>query len=78
MAQDINLNIVYKIIDEIVAKRKELGISHEKLAASIGLSRSAISLIESKKRIPSILNILKICKALDISLGKLVLRHEKS
>jgi transcriptional regulator with XRE-family HTH domain len=78
MAQDINLNIVHEIIDEIVTKRKELGISHETLATSTGLNRSTISLIESKKRIPSILNVIRICKALGLSLGKLVLKYEKT
>ena len=77
MAQDINLNIVHEIIDEIITKRKELGISHETLGISTGLNRSTISLIESKKRIPSILNVIRICKALGLSLGKLMLKYEK-
>jgi transcriptional regulator with XRE-family HTH domain len=76
MAQDINLHIVHEIIDEIIAKRKELGMSHEKLAISTGLNRSTISLIENKKRIPSILNVIRICNALGLSLGELILKYE--
>lgn len=72
MAIDPHLEIIYKIIDEIVKRRKQLRISHEKLASEVGLDRSTISLIESKKRIPSILNIYKICKALGLSLGVLI------
>ena len=76
MSHDAQLHITHAIIDEVFAKRKELGLSHEKLAVAAGLHRSAISLIERKQRIPSLLTILKICKALEVSLGKVVAKFE--
>ena len=56
----------------ITERRKALGISHETLGKMTGLHRSTVSLIESKKRIPTILTLFMICKALDISLGDII------
>jgi transcriptional regulator with XRE-family HTH domain len=66
------------VIDQLALRRKEIGMSHEKLATKIKLSRSAIGLIESKKRNPTLLTILKICDALGISLGELILEYEQN
>ena len=63
---------VSKLIDELAKIRKEKNLSHEKLAALTGLNRSTISLIENKKRTPTILTCLKIADALEVSLGKLI------
>ena len=57
-------SIVLKITQEFKLKRKELGLSHQKLAEMTGLHRTAIGLIESNKRMPSILTCLKISDAL--------------
>ena len=63
---------VSRLIDEFTRLRKEQSLSHEALARKTGLNRSAISLIESKKRTPTILTCFKITKALDISLDTLI------
>ncbi len=73
----IEANIVSKLADEIVKKRKEIGLSHQKLADEAELNRSTISLIESKKCIPSIFTILKICKVLEISLTDLLYKEKR-
>lgn len=70
------LDTVSKVIDDMAHKRKELGLSHQRLADSANIDRSAISLIESKKRIPSLLTVLKLCNALDMSLADLLKKHE--
>ncbi len=67
---------VSKLIDEFIKLRKEQGLSHEAIAQKTGLNRSAISLIESKKRTPTILTCLKIAKALDVSLASLIRKIE--
>jgi len=69
--------MVGDIIDEIAKKRKEAGLSHQKLAELAQVDRSTISLIEAKKRNPSFLIILKLCKALDISLAKILKKYEQ-
>ncbi len=70
--------IAAKIMDELKKARLAQKISHEKLAALTGLSRSAISFIESHQRTPTILTCLKIAKALGVRLGDILNRIEKS
>lgn len=67
---------VGRLVDELTAARKEQGLSHERLAQKTGLNRSAISLIESKKRIPTILTCFKLARALDVSLAVLIKKIE--
>lgn len=62
-----------KIVDDVIARFKEIrleqGLSHETLAEKAGLHRTAISLIESRKRQPSFVNCIKIANALDVDLA---------
>ncbi len=64
MTRDFVKQKVDCIINAVSEARKQQGMSHEKLAEMIGLHRPIISLKESKKRIPTILTLLLICKAL--------------
>ena len=50
--------------EALKAKRKALGLSHEKLAMATGLSRSAISMIESAHRSPTLISCHALCEAL--------------
>lgn len=52
--------------------RSILNISQEKLAFQCELDRTYISLLERGKRNPSLINLLKVSKGLNISLSKLV------
>ena len=65
-------DITDQVIDRFIDQRKKLGLSHEKLAEKAGLHRSAISLIESKKRSPSLKNCLCIAMALELELAKII------
>ncbi len=76
MRDHTEAEIVSEVIDAIAQKRKELGLSHQRLAESAQLDRSAISLIESKKRIPSLFTVLKICSVLKLSLADLLKKYE--
>ncbi len=69
---------VSKLVAEFKKIRKEKGLSHEKLANLAGLTRSAISMIESEQRTPTILTCLKIAEALEVSLGDLLKEVSKS
>ncbi|MBP9829761.1 MAG: helix-turn-helix transcriptional regulator [Proteobacteria bacterium] len=69
--------IVDFVLDAITARRKELGLSIVKLADRSRIHYSTISLLEHKKRNPSFLVILKLCKALDLSLLDLLKKGEK-
>lgn len=69
--------MVGRLVDLFIELRKSQGLSHEKLALKTGMTRPAISLIESKKRIPTILTCFRIAQALGVSLGALVKKAEK-
>jgi transcriptional regulator with XRE-family HTH domain len=54
-------------------KQRELcGFSQEKLAEICGFDRTYISMLETGKRNPSLLNIVKISNGLNISLSDLL------
>lgn len=63
-------------VDAIIARLKEIrleqNLSHEKLAEKTGLHRSTISLIESRKRQPTLLSCIKIADALDVKLDEII------
>lgn len=65
-------NITSELIDKFIELRKEQELSHDQLADATGLSRAAISFIESKKRTPSILTCLKISQALGCTLSEIL------
>lgn len=67
-AEQITQNLVVLFFEE----RKRQGLSHQTLADAAGVHRSTISLIESGKRVPTILICLKIAMALDIKLETLL------
>lgn len=65
------------VVDALMKARKDRELSHQDIAAATGLSRPAISLIESGKRQPTLLTCVKIAKALKVSLGELLIKAEK-
>lgn len=60
------------VVDELKKERLAKGLSHEKLADLVGVTRPAISYIESGKCKPSFLHCLKIAEALEVSLSDLI------
>lgn len=65
-------DVLYIVISQLSEERQKQGLSHEKLASMAGLHRSTISLIESRKREPTLLNLLRIADALGFKLGRLI------
>lgn len=61
--------ILKKLGERIKQLRKEAGISQEKLAELAGLDRTYVNSVENGKRNISIINMEKICIALEISLS---------
>jgi transcriptional regulator with XRE-family HTH domain len=56
----------------LASQRKRAGLSQEELAERAGLHRTAISLSETGKRNPRLDTLVKLAKALGISVGVLV------
>lgn len=64
--------VLDKLVAQLIARRKETGLSHEELTGLTGLSRTAISYTESCKSTPPIITVLKLCAALDVKLSNLL------
>ncbi|MBY0427941.1 MAG: helix-turn-helix transcriptional regulator [Alphaproteobacteria bacterium] len=69
--------IILSLAGQISALRKKLGISHETLANKAGVTRAAVSFIESGKRKPTLLILLKLAHAMDTELSVLLRKAEK-
>lgn len=52
--------------------RKVTGMTQEQLAEKLGVDRSSIAKYEAGKSTPNIKNLQQICKALDVSVEKLL------
>jgi len=52
--------------------REAIGLSQEKLAEKSGLHRTYIGSIERTEKVPSLLTILKIAKALNVHVSQLI------
>ena len=59
---------VDKLLEELGRLRKAKGLTYDQLSQLTGVHRTTFSLLERKKRIPSILICLKICRALEVRL----------
>lgn len=70
-------DIVSNVVRQLKELRLKKGFSHETLAQRTGVSRPAISHIESGKRKPSLFLILKLAHALDVELSSLMRKCEK-
>ena len=57
-----------KIIDTLIEKRKELGLTQKELADASHLTQSVIARMESKKAVPQLDTLLKVEDALGCDL----------
>lgn len=71
-----NYGIEYRFGKAIRRRRRELDISQEELAERAELHRNYISGIERGTRNPSLKNIKKLAKALDISISSLFTKYD--
>jgi transcriptional regulator with XRE-family HTH domain len=65
-------NHLIKLGQKIKKHREALNLSQEALAHKCDFDRTYISLLERGKRNPSYLNLLKLCKGLEIELSVLM------
>lgn len=65
------------IADLLRAEREKQGLSKYEVAQRSGLSDQAILYVESKRRIPSIITLYAICKAMSLPLWKIIKEAEK-
>ena len=68
--------IIGELVKHLKMLRVQAGLSHNKLALKAGVTRPAISQIESGKRTPTLVVCLKLARALDQQLGELIAFYE--
>jgi DNA-binding XRE family transcriptional regulator len=77
MREKLAQKIQNEAVNGLIKRRKELGLSHEKLAVLAGLHRTAISHIENRRRNPTLLVCLKLAAALGCQLSEVIKEAEK-
>lgn len=76
MKHDDAVDFTTSLVGLFIKRRKELNLSHLKLAEKCGLTRMAISHIEAGKRNPTIATCYKIANALDLKLSDAIKKVE--
>lgn len=71
MIKDRSIDINYRFGKAVRRRRRELDLSQEELAERAELHRTYISSIERGRMNPSLENVEKLTKALDISISSL-------
>ncbi len=70
---DQHVHTALKVVELLTAERKARGISQESLAVKAGVSPSCIQHLEHARATPTLVTLLKLSEALEMSLGKLIL-----
>lgn len=71
-AADQSRRLIQKIVRALVEERNRVGISAYAWSNRSGISASAISMIESGKREPSLHTLLMLSQGLELRLGDLI------
>jgi DNA-binding XRE family transcriptional regulator len=58
----------YKLIRQLVAARKDMGMTQKDLASKAGISQQDVSRIEREKHIPNLAKFIKLLEALDLEI----------
>ena len=69
--------IIAELVRHLKVLRLRKGLSHNKLSLLAGITRPAVSQIESGKRIPTMLLCLKIARALGKNLSDILAKCER-
>lgn len=65
------------IVDVLREKRSEMELSKKKLAATAGISRTAIILMEGQKTIPSLGLVIRLSMSMRVPFSSLVAKAER-
>lgn len=64
--------------EEIRKARIDAKLTQEGLAFKAGVSRQYVSLLELNEKSPTVDTLIRLCKALGVSAGKIISRVEKA
>jgi transcriptional regulator with XRE-family HTH domain len=63
--------------EELRKARTKAGLTQENLAFKAGVSRQYVSLLELNEKSPTVDMLIRLCKAMNTSAGKIVTRVER-
>lgn len=58
-----------QIIEVIKTRRRELGITQQQLGDILGVKRQYVSMVEQRKKVPTIATLVRICDALGLDVN---------
>ncbi|MGO8688997.1 MAG: helix-turn-helix domain-containing protein [Thermoguttaceae bacterium] len=64
--------------EEIRKARLKAGLTQERLAFKAGVSRQYVSVLELNEKSPTVDTLIRVCRAMGASAGKIVARVEKA
>ena len=64
--------------EELRKARLKAGLTQEQLAFAADVSRQYVSLLELNQKSPTVDVLMRLCKAMGTSAGKIIMRVEKS
>jgi transcriptional regulator with XRE-family HTH domain len=76
VGNDLPISVCKKVTDALRLKREDLGISQNELAQRCDLSRTGLRAIELGINSPTLASLLRISRALGVSLGALISEAE--
>ena len=77
MSDDPAIELGKKVTNALRIKREQLDISQNELAQRCNMSRTGLRAIELGINSPTFVSLCRICKALNVSLGEIVLKMEE-
>ena len=64
--------------EEIRKARLKAGLTQERLAFKAGVSRQYVSVLELNEKSPTVDTLIRVCRAMGASAGKIIARVEKA
>ena len=77
VCQPVRSPIMKTLGGEIRKARLKAGLSQEELGFKADISRQYVSLLELDKKSPTLDVLMRLCRSMETSAGRLVLRLEK-
>lgn len=72
MTKEEEIKIIHNFSKKIRIYRENMGMSQEKLAEKADLHRTYIGSLERSEKIPSLITIVKIARALNVNISDLI------
>lgn len=73
MNTEEEFDILHSFSERVKYFREQLGLSQEKLAEKAHLHRTYMGALERTQKVPSLLTVVKLAKALNVDISELII-----